>query len=600
MIRTNRPFHGAGGMAGGGRGAPSCNFFTPADGEQIELSGKTHMHLDVKPGDRLYHLVGGAAGHGAPYQRDPKQVLEDVVDEHLRRITRGCSTGRDRPCQHDGGSATNHCLAERSGRHPRANFQRGERGKSNKMRVAFDIGGTFTDVIILANDRRIHTAKVLSLLERIGENIVDCIRSDKSGEPVQNFVHATTIASNAVIERKTARTGLITTQGFRDVLEMMNQKGPTVGDINWQRLPSLIPRRLRFEVAERILTDGRVEHPLHRQGAQDAILKLLAAEVEVIAVCLINSYVNPVHEREIGQLVREASPATVVCLSSDVHPEIREYERTSTTVINASLIPVVGRYMDHLEKHLSQYSKQLLIMQSNGGTITSAMARLRPMYMIESGPAAGVLGAARLASELKLKNVLSFDMGGTTAKVSLIRDGDPMEKAGGEIGSGVSAVHLRGTGHALRVPSIDIVEVGAGGGSMAWIDDAGALRAGPISASADPGPVCYGRGGMEPTVTDANVVLGYMNPESIADNTLRIDRQAAWDSIDKRIAQRLHLDVMTAAYGIIEVANATMMRALRAVSTERGYDIRELTLVAFGGPARFTPPRYAKVWGLPG
>ncbi len=451
------------------------------------------------------------------------------------------------------------------------------------MRVAFDIGGTFTDVIALGRDKRIHTAKVLSLLDRVGEDIVVCIRGLHADEPVENFVHATTMASNAVIERKTAPTGLITTRGFRDVLEMMNQKAPAIEDINWERLPPLVPRRLRFEVAERILADGTVEQRLDREGARQVIEALLAAKVEAIAICLINSYLNPEHERELGRMVREAAPRLTVCLSSQVHPECREYERTSTTVINASLVPVVNCYLDQLEKHLAPFSKRVLIMQSNGGTMTSEMARQRPMYMVESGPAAGVLAAARMAGEIGLGSVLSFDMGGTTAKACLIQNGQPLEKAGGEVGGGVAAVAVRGTGHALRAPTLDIVEVGAGGGSIAWIDDAGALRAGPISSGAEPGPACYARGGTAPTVTDANVVLGYMNPETIADGTLRIDRQLAADAIQTHIATPLGLSLMAAAHGIVEVANASMMRALRAVSTERGHDIRAMTLVAFGG-----------------
>ena len=279
------------------------------------------------------------------------------------------------------------------------------------------------------------------------------------------------------------------------------------------------------------------------------------------------------------------APQTVVCLSSDVHPEIREYERTSTTVINASLIPVVDRYLNRLEQHLAAYSRRLLIMQSNGGIMTSHAARRRPAYMIESGPAAGVLAAARLVAETGQDAVLSFDMGGTTAKACLIENGVPLEKAGGEVGGGATMTTrlFGGGGHALRAPSLDIVEVGAGGGSVAWIDDGGALRVGPHSAGAEPGPVCYGRGGQEPTVTDANVVLGYMNPEAIAGATLTIDRPAALAAIQSQIADPLGLDVLPAAYGITQVANSTMMRALRAVSTERGRDPREFTLVAFGG-----------------
>lgn len=453
------------------------------------------------------------------------------------------------------------------------------------MRVGFDIGGTFTDVIVLGDNGRLTTAKVLSLLDRVGEDIVACVRRAATSPRVENFVHGTTIASNAVIENKTAVTGLITTKGFREELEMRGQRRPNIYDVNWDRLPPLIPRHLRLEVSERILGNGVVEKLLNIEEAQEVIKKLLAQGVEAIAVCFINSYLNPVHEQQVGKLIAQMAPRMVVCLSSDIHPEIREYERTSTTAINASLIPVVGRYMDRLEKHFSSYSDRLLIMQSNGGIMTAQSARRRPAYTIESGPAAGVLAATRLAVEAGLSQALSFDMGGTTAKVCLIENGTPLEKPGGEVGGGATVATrlFGGGGHALRVPSLDIIEVGAGGGSIAWIDSGGALRVGPHSAGAEPGPVCYGRGGQAPTVTDANVVLGYMNPESIAGSTLRIDREAAWTAIKKKLADPLNLEVMQAAYGIVQVANAAMMRALRAVSTERGRDPREFTVIAFGG-----------------
>jgi N-methylhydantoinase A len=307
--------------------------------------------------------------------------------------------------------------------------------------------------------------------------------------------------------------------------------------------------------------------------------------LEAIAVCFINSYLNPVHEQQLYSLIAESGLNAAVCLSSEIYPQIREYDRTSTTVINASLIPVVDRYLNHVEKHLIAYGERLLIMQSNGGIMSAQAARRKPAYMIESGPAAGVLAAARLAQEANLDKVLSFDMGGTTAKACLIEDAVPAEKAAGEIGSAVNTTtHLfyKG-GHALIVPSLDIVEVGAGGGSIAWVEEGGTLRVGPQSAGAEPGPVCYSRGGREPTVTDANVVLGYMNPEIIAGSALRIDHRAAFDVIQHRIADPLGLEALDAAFGISQIANSLMMRALRAVSTERGRDPRDFTLLAFGG-----------------
>jgi N-methylhydantoinase A len=454
------------------------------------------------------------------------------------------------------------------------------------MRIGFDIGGTFTDVIVIADDGQIVTTKVLSLLERVGQDIVTCIRPLADLHTVECFVHGTTIASNAIIEGKTAPTALITTLGFRDNLEMRGERRPNVQDPNWTRGPALVPRRLRLELGERILGDGTVEHELDPDEARSLLRTLATEQIEAVAVCFINSYLNPTHEHQLRNLiVNESGLNAAVCLSSEIYPQIREYDRTSTTVINASLIPVVNRYLDQIEKRLTGYSDRLLIMQSNGGIMSSQAARKKPAYMIESGPAAGVLAAARLAEEANLDRVLSFDMGGTTAKACLIEDAAPAEKAAGEIGSaGNTTTHLfyKG-GHALIVPSLDIVEVGAGGGSIAWVEEGGSLRVGPQSAGADPGPVCYSRGGSEPTVTDANVVIGYMNPGAIGGSALSIDRQAACDAIERRIAEPLGLDVMDAAFGITQIANSLMMRALRAVSTERGRDPRDFTLMAFGG-----------------
>src|SRR6516225_6928277 len=270
------------------------------------------------------------------------------------------------------------------------------------MRVGFDIGGTFTDVLIRADDGRIHTCKVLSLLDRVGDDVAGAVRGVADADKIENFVHGTTVASNAVIEGTTARTTLITTQGFRDELEMRGQRRPNIYDVNWERLPALIPRSLRLEINERILGNGSVEQPLDVERARATIEQLVARQVEAIAVCLINSYLNPVHERQIGRLLGEIVPRTVVCLSSDIHPEMKEYDRASTTAINASLIPVADRYLNRLEQTLSALCNRLLVMQSNGGIMSAQAARRRPAYIIESGPAAGVLAAARLANECGL------------------------------------------------------------------------------------------------------------------------------------------------------------------------------------------------------
>jgi len=468
------------------------------------------------------------------------------------------------------------------------------------VRVGFDIGGTFTDVTIIDGAGRLHATKVLSRIDDLGDDIARCIFEVGGEARVSGFVHGTTIASNAVIEGTAASTGLLTTRGFRDELEMRGQRRPNIYDVDWNRLPPLVPRHLRLEVDERMLADGRVDRPLDEAVAEQAIVSLRDAGVEAIAICLINAYLNPVHEHKLAELVTRLAPELTVCLSSEVHPEIREYERASTTVINASLVPVVSDYLDRLEGRLSTFSDRLLIMQSNGGILSSHTARQRPAVMIESGPAAGVLAASRLANENGWDAVLSFDMGGTTAKACLIENGVPLERPGGEVGAAVTSSSrlFGGGGHVLRFPWLDIVEVGAGGGSIAWVEEGGALRVGPQSAGASPGPACYGQGGDLPTVTDANLVLGYMNPQSIADDTLALDRKAANIAIRKHVADPLGLDLMEAAYGVLQVVNATMMRALRAVSTERGRDPRAFTLIPFGGAGPMHAASLAEAVGI--
>ena len=465
------------------------------------------------------------------------------------------------------------------------------------MRIAFDIGGTFTDVLALSDDRRLATAKVLSLIDQVSDDIVACLEQLNPGGRVDRFVHGTTICSNAVIENKVAKTGLIVTRGFRDVLPMRDQRGPTSPNVNWQAPDPLVPRTLCLEVSERVLATGKVDRAMDEADVLRAIDALKAQGAEAVAVCLINSYLNPAHEKRIGELLAEHAPDLVVCLSCDISPEVREYPRTSTTVINASLTPVVTRYLDKLEGRLSAHGSDLLIMQSNGGIMTSRTARRRPAYMVESGPAAGVLAAARFAAEAKLPNVISFDMGGTTAKACLIRNGIPLEKAQVSIGSASTAGGFsHDLGHVVRVPSIDLVEVGAGGGSIAWVEG-GVLRVGPHSAGADPGPVCYGRGGKRPTVTDANVVLGSISPKAIGGGKLKIDRDAALAAFAE-LGRELNVDPMHAAFGVTEVANAVMMRALRAVSVERGFDAREFVLMAFGGAGPIHAAALAETIGI--
>lgn len=456
------------------------------------------------------------------------------------------------------------------------------------LRVAFDIGGTFTDVVIAGAAGQLLTYKILTLPDSVGADVGRCIADAERQHPessIASLVHGTTIASNAVLEEQGARTGLITTKGFRDELEIRRLGRPSVYNVFWQRTPPLIPRRRRLEVSERMTVRGEVETPLNDEEVRQAILSLKRQGVEAIAVAFLHSYVNPSHEQQTVALIREIFPEVLVCSSADILPEVREYERTSTTALNAYLMPVVGRYLDQVETQLQAYPPALQIMQSNGGIMSAAHARHRPVHLIESGPAAGALAAAGLAREIGLAQAVAFDMGGTTAKGCLIENGQPVETAEGEVGAGINRAGRlsKGAGYALRVPAYDIVEVGAGGGSLAWVDDGGALRVGPRSAGAVPGPACYGRGGIEPTITDANVVLGYMNPASIAGGTVPIDATAAQTAIHTRLGVRLGLSVHELAFGIHQVADATMTRAIRAVTTERGRDPREFTLIAFGG-----------------
>jgi N-methylhydantoinase A len=459
-------------------------------------------------------------------------------------------------------------------------------------RVGVDIGGTFTDVVLLAPDGSVSVRKLPTLPERHGHVVASGVTSlleeaRLSTDQVAEIVHGTTVATNAILEGKGARTGLLTTRGFRDVLEIRRIRSPELYNLFYEKPPPLVPRRFRLEVRERIDHTGRVLEDVDLEEARHALQRLADAGIESLAICLLNAYANADHERQLGALAREVCPQWEVSLSSDVLPEIREYERTSTTVINAYLRPVVRRYLQNVRSELNaaHVSAPLLIMQSNGGSMSVEAAQERPMSIIESGPAAGVIASAYLAQRLELPNVLTFDMGGTTAKASIIENGELSQTSEYEVAGGISLTSrlIKGGGYALRAPVIDIAEVGAGGGSIIALDRAGALQVGPHSAGAVPGPVCYQNGGTQPTITDANVVLGYLNPEHLVGGDLKLDADAGRRVLEERIANPLGLSVDRAAYGIHLVANANMMRAVRAVSTQRGRDPRGFALIAFGG-----------------
>ena len=459
-------------------------------------------------------------------------------------------------------------------------------------RVGVDIGGTFTDIVFMDEDGNVLTKKISSSVDNYAEAIVDGLGQvfaahGLAGTDVLEVLHGTTVASNAILEHKGAKTGLIGTKGFRDILEIRNLRVPKLYDLEWDKPPALVDRYLRLTVEERVSTQGDVQTPLNVAEAEAVVDILLAEGVEVIAVALINSFANPAHEQEIRDIIKAKAPHIPVCISFDVLPEIKEYERTSTTVINAYLLPIVSKYLATLTAELTdaKVGSPLLLMQSNGGLMTAEAAAVLPCNIVESGPAGGVVGGHAFGAKVGLKNIITFDMGGTTAKASLIEHGTYSRSLEFQVGGGIltGSRLMTGAGYLLKVPAIDLAEVGAGGGSIIWIDAGGSLQIGPQSAGANPGPVCYGIGGTEPTVTDANVVLGYLNPAHLVGGELKIDAQRSKDVLAEKIAAPLALDVAHAAFGAHRIAISNMIRAIRAVSSERGRDPREYAMVPFGG-----------------
>ncbi len=459
------------------------------------------------------------------------------------------------------------------------------------MRIGIDIGGTFTDIVAVRPDGHFERYKLLSTPDDYGRAILQGIRqvldtAGLSGSDVKGLIHGTTVATNAILSETGARTGLITTRGFRDVLEIGRLRTPRLYDLSYEKPKPLVPRRFRLEVTERVAADGTAQVPLDEKDVQVAIERLKAEGIESVAVCLLNAYVNPAHEQRIGEMLRDAG-SWFVTLSSEVLPEIREYERTSTTVVNAYILPVVQTYLRGLREKLrgAGIDAPLRIMQSAGGITDAEVAAERPVQIVESGPAAGVVAAAALGRRIGCPDMITLDMGGTTAKASLIEEGRIPRAADYEVGGGISlAGRLLGSGgYPIRVPCIDLAEIGAGGGSLLRVDPGGALQVGPDSAGADPGPVCYGRGGTQPTLTDANLLLGYLNPAGLAGGALPLDLESARRCFEEAVAGPLRLSAEEAALGAHRIAGARMVRAVRAVSAERGRDPRKFILLAFGG-----------------
>ncbi len=457
------------------------------------------------------------------------------------------------------------------------------------MRAAADVGGTFTDLVAVDAEGAVTRHKTLSTPPDFDNGVLTGLQacSGNSLASLGSLLHASTVATNAILERRGPRTGLITTEGFRDVLEIGRLRYPRLYDLSWSRPEPLVERRLRLGVSERMAADGSVVRPLDEASVAGALDVLEQAGVEAVAICLLNSYVNGEHEIDVERLVRERLPGAAVSRSSAVLPLIREYDRTSTTVINAYLQPVLGDYLGRLAKalHDAGSTAPILMLQSSGGVMPAAEAAQLPAFCLESGPTAGVLAAAQLARQRGLDRVLAFDMGGTTAKAAVVLEGAPAIAPELELGGGISSGTrlTRGSGYLLRTPTIDLAEIGAGGGSIARVDRAGGLSVGPDSAGADPGPACYGRGGREATLTDVNVVLGHVSPMGLLGGDMAIDAEHAERAVAEHLAGPLGTDVARAADAARQVAAAELARALRAVTSERGVDPSAFTLVAFGG-----------------
>jgi len=476
------------------------------------------------------------------------------------------------------------------------------------IRIGVDIGGTFTDLVFLEPDGHLEKRKLPSTPDDYARAIVDGVRdyltenAVKDGGQVAELVHATTVATNAILERKGVRTALITTAGFRDVLELRRIRIPSSYDVDWQKPLPLVPRGLRYEVTERLDAQGAILKKLNINGLDRIIDSIIQENVTAVAICFLHAYRNPVHERAAGAYLRQRLPDIHISLSSEVLPEIQEFERSSTTVVNAYVGPLIDRYLTALRTQLRDIdvTSPILVMQSNGGLVPARTAAERPVTVIESGPAAGVVAATRAARAAGHDNVITLDMGGTTTKASIIERGQILRARDYEVGAPVSVSSrlVRGGGYMLRIPVIDISEVGAGGGSIAEIDDAGALRVGPRSAGASPGPVCYGMGNEAPTVTDANLVLGYLHDGSLAGGALQVDGALARNAIANRIAEPFGMALLEAAHGIHTVANSNMVRAIKSVSVERGRDPADFVMMAFGGAGPIHAAGIARALGI--
>ncbi|MDB5415149.1 MAG: 5-oxoprolinase [Rubritepida sp.] len=474
-------------------------------------------------------------------------------------------------------------------------------------RIGVDVGGTFTDVVLALPDGRLYVNKTSTTPTDPGEGVLAGIAAilEQTGieaSAIVEVVHGTTVASNTILQKAGARTGLLTTQGFRDVLEIGRIRTPGMFDMTWRKPEPLVPRRWRLEARERIGADGSIVLALDEDSVHAAAQTFLAEGIEAVAICFINSYCNAGHERRAAEILAQVAPQILLTASCDVLPEIKEYERTSTAVVNAYLLPKMRVYLSRLADRLAALGihAPVQVMASNGGMIGLDTARMRPVFAVGSGPAGGVAGSARLGQVTGDSDLIVFDMGGTTAKAAIIQDGQPSLVTEYEFRDGISSPSrfTKGGGYMLKVPAVDIAEVGSGGGSIARIDAGGLLVVGPESAGGDPGPACYARGNTVPTVTDANMVLGLLNPTALAGGSLKVDAALSLEAVRKHVAAPLGLSLEDAAHGIRQVANANMARALRAVTVERGLDPRDMTLMVFGGGGPLHAVDVARLLGI--
>jgi N-methylhydantoinase A len=462
---------------------------------------------------------------------------------------------------------------------------------SKQIAIGVDIGGTFTDVILIVESTRcIYSVKVLTTPDRPAHAVLEAIdrvleQARSEHKAVRTIVHGTTLATNAIIERKGARTALLATRGFRDALETATELRYDLHDLFIEFPEPLVPRHRRVGITERMRFDGEVLTPLATSEVAAALRSMQSDGIESVAVCFLHSYANPANEEAAGEAIRAARPDLAVSLSSRVLPEIGEYGRVSTTAANAYVQPLMSHYLAELSDALEERGSRgaFFVMSSSGGTLSLDLARQFPVRLVESGPAAGVSIATHFAERLELPNMLAFDMGGTTAKMSLITGGRPTRTTELEVAR--VRRFQKGSGLLLKAPAVDLIEIGAGGGSIARVDALGLLNVGPDSAGADPGPACYGAGGTAATVTDADLLLGYLNPDYFLGGKMRLHAERASSAVTQGVGKPLGIDVTRAARSIYEVVNDNMANAASVYAAEQGIDLRDFTLLAFGGAA---------------